>query len=487
MWITIDRENRLPLARQLYNQIRQMILSGALESGHKLPSTRRLSSELSLSRNTIIEAYSQLIAEGYLKTHEGSGTMVSEGLRVLDIPRPRALNPAPNQNSIPPAERIIDFRTGVPALEFFPRKEWGSLYRDIIGKIPASRLSYCDASGVWELREAIAQYLYRARGLSCDPAQIIVTSGSTQGLSIVSYALKDYDKVVITEDPSHSGLRKVITMAGTLTEGIPVDDRGLRTEFLNAKKNVSFIYTTPSHQYPMGGILPVQRRLELIHYAEQNDCYIVEDDYDSEFRYEGQPVSSLWELDPQRVIYLGSFSKILAPALRLGFMILPRKLLHLCKKQKMYSDVHSDSPGQYVLARFIKDGGFEKHIWRMKKHYTRNRGLILGELSKRFPNQFDVLGHATGLHLVAQFHNRVFTKKTINEIAENGARVYRIGSFYLNEKQSDNNKIILGYSHLSHNEIARGIEIISRVLGRPPTFTESPRRLASNRRTSGSF
>ena len=231
MWVTIDREGQLPLTRQIYAQIRQMILNGDLESGHKLPSTRKLSSELSVSRNTIIEAYSQLIAEGYLETYEGSGTVVSEGLRALDVVKPPDLSP-PSKKNETPAKRIIDFRTGVPALEFFPRKEWGNLCREICGKIPASRFGYCEASGVWELREAIAQYLHRARGLSCSPAQIIITSGSTQGLSIVSHALKDSRKVVLVENPSHKGLRKVITMAGCSVEGAFVDDKGLRTELL---------------------------------------------------------------------------------------------------------------------------------------------------------------------------------------------------------------------------------------------------------------
>jgi len=466
MWITIDRENELTLARQIYRQVRQMILSGVLESGYKLPSTRKLSMELSVSRNTVIEAYSQLIAEGYLKTYEGSGTVVSEGLHSLDINISPKYNPSPIQNSTLPAKHIIDFCTGIPALEYFPRKEWGNLYREICNEIPPSCFCYCGASGVLELREAIAQYLYRARGISCEPKQIIITSGSTQGLSLTSHVLFDKQKVVLVENPSHAGLRKVITMSGSLIEGVPVDDKGLRTELIDTKKQISFIYTTPSHQYPMGSILHIKRRLELVRYAELNDCYVVEDDYDSEFRYEGQPVSSLYELNPERVIYLGSFSKILAPAIRLGFMILPQKLLSLSKEVKTYSDVHSDALGQYVLAQFMQNGSFEKHIWKMKKHYSRNRILIIDELSRHFPNQFDVLGHATGLHLVVQFHDRVFNRKTINEIADNGVRVYPIGSFYIKEEQADNDKIILGYSHLTVDEIIEGINIISRVVSK---------------------
>jgi GntR family transcriptional regulator/MocR family aminotransferase len=464
MWISVDRESELTLARQIYQQIRQMILSGVLDAGYKLPSTRKLSSQLSVSRNTVIEAYSQLMAEGYLKTSKGSGTAVTDGLHTLDIKIPVNPKPAFKQDHALPAKQMIDFRTGIPALEYFPHKEWGNLYREICNNIPASGFGYGETMGVWELREAIAHYLYRARGLSCDPNKIMITSGSTQGLSLTSRALQDSRKVVLVENPTHAGLRKVITSAGCSAQGVSVDDRGLRTEMLNTQNQVSFIYTTPSHQYPLGGILPIQRRLELVRFAEQSDCYIVEDDYDSEFRYEGQPVSSLYELNPERVIYLGSFSKLLAPALRLGFMILPQKLLASCRKLKMYSDVHSDALGQYTLARFIQNGSFEKHIWKMKKHYGRKRSFILDELTRHFPKHYDVLGHATGLHLVLRFRNDVFTKEIVNEIAEHGVRVYRLGSFYYKEEQVQNNSIILGYSHLSFDKIAEGIEIIHQVI-----------------------
>ena len=465
MWIKIERESQLTLARQIYQQIRQMILSGALDAGYKLPSTRKLSHELSVSRNTVIEAYSQLMAEGYLKTYKGSGTAVTDGLQALDIAIPPKLSREFKQDRARTVEQMIDFRTGVPALlGYFPHKEWGNLYREVCNNIPASSFGYGETVGVWELREAIAHYLYRARGMSCDPSQIMITSGSTQGLSLSARILQDNRKVVLMENPTHAGLRKVITTAGCSVEGVPVDDNGLRTELLDTQNRVSFIYTTPSHQYPLGSILPIQRRLELVRYAEQNDCYIVEDDYDSEFRYEGQPVSSLYELNPERVIYLGSFSKILAPALRLGFMILPQKLLAPCRKLKMYSDVHSDALGQYTLARFIQNGSFERHIWKMKKHYSKNRSFILDELARHFPKQFDVLGHATGLHLVVRFHNDVFTKEIVNAIADHGVRVYRLGSFYFKEEQAQNNSIILGYSHLSFDKMAEGIEIIHQVI-----------------------
>ena len=461
MWIIIDRNSDLTLERQIYLQIREMILSGGLSAGYKLPSTRKLSAELAVSRNTIIEAYSQLIAEGYLKTFKGSGTVVADGLHALDIV-PSFIQKIPMcRHKEPRSETKVDFRTGVPALEYFPHKEWGKLYREICNTIPTSSYGYCGTAGVWELREAISKYLYRMRGLSCDPNKIVITSGATQGLSLISHLLKEENKKALVEDPTHTGLREVITFAGCSIEGIKADENGLCTKRLKEKTDASFIYTTPSHQYPMGGVLPIGRRLELVRYAEQNDCYIVEDDYDSEFRYEGQPVSSLYELKPQRVIYLGSFSKVLAPALRMGFMILPEKLLSPCKTLKKYSDVHTDVLSQYTLARFIGTGSFEKHIWKMKKLYGRKRSRLLDELSRCFPDEFCILGHATGLHLVVRFHNITFTEETEKELRDKGVCIYRPEPFYLDKSLSHNNEIIMGYSHLSYEEMTQGIDIIS--------------------------
>lgn len=211
----------------------------------------------------------------------------------------------------------------------------------------------------------------------------------------------------------------------------------------------------------MGGVLPIGRRLELVRYAEQANCYIVEDDYDSEFRYEGQPVSSLYELKPQRVIYLGSFSKVLAPALRLGFMILPEELLRPCMKLKQYSDVHTDVLSQYTLEKFIQTGRFEKHIWKMKKLYGKKRSQLINELSRCFPNEFCILGHATGLHLVVRFQNITFTEETEKGLQRNGVFIYRPETFYLNKSLSADNEVIMGYSHLSYEEMAKGIDTIS--------------------------
>jgi len=255
MWITIQRDSQLTLTRQIYDKIKKMILDGTLASRQRLPSTHTLSRELGVSRNIVLDVYNQLIAEGYLEAHHGSGTIVSEGLQALENPVCQT-HEGQKSSEYKEDNPKIDFRSGVPALELFPHKEWGRLYQEICNSLPAAGYGYCGASGIWDLREEIAHYLFRTRGISCSPKRIIITSGSTQGLSLISNLLQRADKKVLIEDPSHPGLRKVITSAGCKVEGVSVDNRGLDTDLLESTGDVSFIYTTPSHQYPLGGIFP---------------------------------------------------------------------------------------------------------------------------------------------------------------------------------------------------------------------------------------
>ncbi len=475
MWIAIDSNRKMPLNRQIYNRIREMILNGTLISGEKLPSTRRLSKDLGVSRNTILEVYNQMIAEGYLEGHHGSGTVVSGGMQDLKFPvnsvngyrsedefnRKKSIN---NKEEVQKQQRI-DFRSGVPALELFPQKAWAKLYQNTCCNLPAASYGYCSSSGVWALREEISRYLSRSRGISCTPERIIITSGATQGLSLVAHLLNQENKNVLVEDPTHPGLRKVITTAGCRIKTHPTDERGIKTELLNPADPLSFIYTTPSHQYPLGGILPIQRRLSLLSFAEANNCYVVEDDYDSEFRYEGPPVNALYELNPERVIYLGSFSKILTPAIRLGFMILPDQLLKDCKTLKTYSDVHTDALSQYTLAEFIRSGSLEKHIWKMKKYYHKNRNHLIRELTRQFAGEFHILGQAAGLHMVVQFHNTVFSKELVQEIEHHGVLIYPVKNYLLEHSDtSHSNQILMGYSHLNFEAITAGVDILREII-----------------------
>ena len=349
------------LSRQVYEQVKALILRGDLKAEEKLPSSRTLGKDLGIARHTVLEAYEQLLAEGYLEARHGSGTRVAHGIAAVML-KPGTAVPLPAQRR-PQAHVIetgcVNFRSGIPALENFPQKEWGRLYRGICESLPGRAFRYSSPGGVWELREAIAAYLFRVRGIRVPPERVMITSGSTQGLRIVAGLLRGDGDTVLVEDPVHTGLLEVVARAGYAVEGLRADERGMDTsalETFNREKaaRIAFAYVTPSHQYPLGGVLPVQRRQALISFAQAFGCRIVEDDYDSEFRYEGAPLSSLYELAPETVVYLGSFSKILAPAMRLGFAIVPETLQEPWRREKLYTDVCTQTPwSQHALAAFI--------------------------------------------------------------------------------------------------------------------------------------
>ncbi|EKQ51261.1 MULTISPECIES: PLP-dependent aminotransferase family protein [unclassified Clostridium] len=462
MWLSIDRHSDISLIRQIYGQIKLLILEGKLVEGSKLPSTRWLSEDLNVSRNVILEAYEQLMAEGYIESRHGSGTIVSKGTYFK--------REAIKENQVVSAKiqkeydnDIIDFRSGIPELGMFPKKEWGNLLNKTCINNSCSIFRYCDPEGVIELRQELSKYLFRTRGIQSKPEQIVIISGSTQGLSLISKILYKSNAEVIVEDPIHYGLLNVISSCGYSINPIPVDDKGLKTEMMNSIGKVEFVYVTPSHQFPLGGVMPIQRRIDLVKFAEKNNCYIIEDDYDSEFRYEGQPISSLYELEPSKVIYVGSFSKILAPALRLGYMILPEELLDRYKKLKMYTDVHTESISQLALAKFISEGKLEKHIWKMRKEYTKKRQILIKNLDYYFSNKYIVKGQAAGLHLVIEFEDITFNEKILEEIIKEKVKVYPVEKYAIN-KGNHKNEIILGYGHLSIKEIEEGIRRIEKAL-----------------------
>lgn len=467
MWISIDRNSSKPLLRQIYDAIKHLILEGNLTAGEKLPSTRYLAKDLDVSRNTVLEAYSQLMAEGYLQGNQGSGTVVSSGISKHPIPVFTPSAPICQHKSTPDMEEdisIIDFQSGVPDCSFFPGREWGKCYQNTCDNLPESAFRYNSNAGVLELRQTIADYLVRTRGLNCNPKNILIVSGSTQGLSLVSKLFYGKNKKVLIEDPTHPGLKNIISKMGLSLTGIPADDYGLNTDLLNPSESIAFVYTTPSHQYPLGGVLPIQRRLALIQYAVSNHCYIVEDDYDSEFRFEGQPIGSLYELNPQKVIYLGTFSKILTPAIRLGYLILPDELLAPFIEEKKYSDVHTEALTQYALSEFIKNGSLEKHVWKMKKLYSKKRQHLIDALFSYFPGGFEIKGQAAGLHMVVKFIDIIFTQELVDWIRSYKVCVYPIENYAFQNSGNHENEILLGYAHLDLEEITDGIRQLSNAI-----------------------
>ncbi|WP_257350699.1 PLP-dependent aminotransferase family protein [Pseudalkalibacillus decolorationis] len=456
LWIPIDRSLDIPLIKQVYQNIRKRILNGDLQSGEKLPSTRELSSELKVSRNVILEAYDQLLAEGFLVSQRGSGTFVAEGAFLKqreNAPSFHSLNWGEDKNK---DDHIINFRSGIPAVDLFPRKTWAKLSHTTWNETSPSTFGYDLPEGRPELRQILSRYLLKTRGVDCHPEQIVITSGATQALTLVSKLLLSPDDLVIIEDPITNDIQTIFKTSGSALYPIPVDKYGMKTSLLPLNKNPKFIFITPSHQFPLGGTLPIQRRIQLINYSRETNCYLVEDDYDSEFRYEGPPVSSLQGLEPERVIYIGSFSKILSPALRLGYLILPSHLIEKCRRLKWFSDLHTPSLDQLILARFIDEGYLERHITKMKKMYKNRRNFLIHCLKTTFSNKVNIFGYSTGLHLIVEFNEQYFSKEILEEIEQSGVKIYPVEEHTI-EKGKHPNRIILGYGHLKNEDIKEGV------------------------------
>lgn len=456
LWIPIDRSLDIPLIRQVYQQIRERILNGQLKSDDKLPSTRELSSELKVSRNVILEAYDQLSAEGFLVSRRGSGTFVAKDASLEQHEKAPSFHPLDwcEENKI--KDNIINFRSGIPSLDLFPRKTWAKLSYTIWNETSPSTFGYDIPEGRLELRQILSHYLLKTRGVDCCPNQIVITSGATQALTLVSKLLLSPVDTVIMEDPITHDIQTIFKTSGATIYPVPVDEYGMKTSLLPFSNNPKFVFITPSHQFPLEGTLPIQRRIQLINYSRKTNCYLVEDDYDSEFRYEGQPVSSLQGLESERVLYIGSFSKILSPALRIGYLILPSHLIDKCRKLKWFSDLHTPSLNQLTLARFIDEGYLERHITKMKKIYKNRRDFLIQCLETTFLNNVTIFGYSTGLHLIVELNESHLTKELLERIEQFGVKVYPVEDHTF-EKGKYNNQLILGYGHLKNEEIKEGV------------------------------
>jgi len=461
--VDIDRRAAQPLTRQITDRLREMVQTGELAPGARLVSTRRLASELDVSRNIVLEAFDQLLAEGYLEARPGSGTYVATGARFT----PRKM---PDLSSIsggrfrPFHADIVDFRSGLPDLAQFPVRTWMRLSREIWSRLTPLDLSYGQPEGRPELRAEICRYISAYRGVRCHPDQVLVTGGTTQAVGIVGRLLvRTERRVCLLEDPVTEDIQLITAGAGGMVEGVPVDGQGMDVDRLPARARPAFIYVTPSHQFPLGTTMPIQRRLRLLEYASSRGAYVIEDDYDSEFRYESAPISSIQGLDPRRVVYIGTFSKTLCPSLRIGYAVLPPELVNRGREVKWFTDLHNSSVEQLVLARFIAEGQFLRHVHAMKKVHRAHRKVLVDALRRRFGPRAEVLGSAAGLHLCARFRGVRFTPALLAEIEKAGAKVYPVEEHAI-VKGRWADTLILGFGMLRPARIQEGVRILASCL-----------------------
>lgn len=400
----VGRKN---LTEEIYRQLRLAILDGQLMPGHRLPPTRELTYRLSVSRTTVTVAYDRLAGEGFLTTRVGSGTYVSEGLAGVPHRAGRAggaLRPRPVWDTTVPfvfgREPEFDFRAGLPDARLFPYQTWRQLLAREFTPTAVGAGHYADPSGHLGLRRAIARHIGVARGVQATAEDIVVTNGTQQGVDLLARVLLAPGDRVAVEDPCYGPPRRLFQTLGARVAGVPVDDQGLVVDAI--PPGTRLVYVTPSHQFPLGMSMSLPRRMALLVWAQQQQAAIVEDDYDSEFRYGGRPIEPLQTLDTSgRVIYVGSFSKTLLATLRLGFVVAPPSLRNAVRTAKFLTDWHTALPPQAALARLIEQGFFARHLRRMRAVYQARHQRIVAALRHRFARHLEVVPSAAGLHLAA--------------------------------------------------------------------------------------
>lgn len=393
--VRLEEAGRLPLRVRLTMALRDVVRTGQVAPGSTLPSSRVLARDLGISRGVVLEAYAQLTAEGYLLSRPGAGTTVAESTQPHSRPLAAPATPQPD----PPG--VLDLRPGTPDLSSFPRRLWLGAVRDTLNALPASDLGYGEPWGARALRVQLAEYLARVRGAMADPDSVVVVSGTTQGVSLIAQILvRRGHRTVAVEDPSNALQRRLLRELGLDVVDVAVDESGLRVDAL-AQTGARAVLCTPAHQYPTGVILSAERRTQLTRWAQDVDALVVEDDYDAEFRYGRAAVGCLQGLDDRHVALLGSVSKSLAPALRLGWVLAPPSLLDDLRQAKRNADFGSNGLDQHVLAELMGSGGYDRNLRMLRRRYAERREHLVGALAARAPS-WQPIGAAGGLHLVVR-------------------------------------------------------------------------------------
>lgn len=457
----LDSKDRGPLHVKLYNHIKNQILSGKLAPQTKLPSIRHLAAQLSISRNTVEYAYEQLCTEGFIHSKPRSGYYIS----LLD----QEFIPYSSHHRVSLSEQAVkdenpyflDFHPAGLAPDSFPGKLWSKLLTDCLQEDPAQFTLYGNPQGEYELRCEIQRYLERFRGVSCDPEQIVVCCGLQNSLSIIAEILSDNYSTLAVEDPGHWIPRSVFQKYAFSLSPIPVNSEGIDLDYLK-HTNSTVVYVTPSHQFPLGCVMPVENRLKLIHWAETVGGVIIEDDYDSELRYHGRPIPALQGLHPKgNIIYVGTFSKVLSPALRVSYMVLPSQFL------SMYNNLFSKYAAtvslleQRTLYKFMEQGYWERHLRKMRILYKRKHDALIQAIDRHFGYRVNVLGKGAGLHVVLELVDNILDEKDlISRAWEKNVQVFPLSDTY----QCNNHypsRIMLGFGRMKPDELEAGIELLS--------------------------
>lgn len=456
-----DYKSSVPLYVQLYKYIKDEIRAGTIKPDAKLPSKRKLACSLGISQNTIQTAFDQLCAEGYVESRPRIGIFVKKLEDNLISTLPNISNINELEKNEDDFEYIMDFRASDVDLNNFPYSTWRKLTMQSLYSDQGNLLLIGDEQGNEALRKEIGKYLFQSRCVRCDAEQIVIGAG-TQYMLILLSMLLGKDHVYGIENPGYNRARNVLKNQGITVLPITVEEDGICIDALR-KSPAKVVYITPSHQFPRGSIMPVSRRLELLNWCEENHGYIIEDDYDSEFRYKGRPIPSLQGLDKNgNVIYLGTFSKSLIPSMRISYLVLPQKLLK--KYQKCFNTYKQTVSGlhQDTLCRFMKEGYFSTHINKMRTLYRKKHTVLISAINKYMKDNVEIIGEKSGLHILLRVKNGMTEDELIRSARELKIKVYPTSIYYAENTSAQASIILLGFGGLTEAQIEAGIQTLNK-------------------------
>ncbi|WP_339472155.1 MocR-like pyridoxine biosynthesis transcription factor PdxR [Pseudomonas sp. EL_65y_Pfl1_R83] len=489
----IELDRRQGLTRQLYEALRQRVLDGRLASGTRLPASRDLAAALSISRNSVVRAYDQLYAEGFIESRVGDGTYVAQlptakklstkvstgfstslspalSTNWLDLPvksasevihRPAFGRVQTHHLPVPPPGPPRAFRVGVPAFDLFPFEVWAKLNGAFWRKPDLAQLCYGDPAGDDRLRGLIAAYLRSSRGMQCSAEQIVITSGAQQAISLCAQLLVEPGDGVAVENPGYRAAGHAFALAGGQLHGVPVDGEGIDCQVLNRLQDCRVAYVTPSHQYPLGVVMSLARRLELLAWAERTDGWIIEDDYDGEYRYSGAPLSPLAALDRNgRVLYVGTFGKVAFPALRLGYLVLPPALVDAFARRRAVDMRHSEVSTQAVMAEFMATGHFQRHIRRMRRAALSRRNVLLAGWPSGLPGVGELPSVAAGLHVTVRVDSLAREQQLLAQAHAADVEVNGLSAYWLAQSITPVDQragLVLGFAAVPEADMASAL------------------------------
>lgn len=457
--ISLDTKSKVPLYEQIYQYIKEEIRTGRIPSGEKLPSTRAQCRFLEVSRSTVELAYEQLLSEGYIEAEPCRGYFVSEleGLYQLK-PQKRIVSENPNKKK---ETYVYDFSPSGVDLNSFPYNAWRKLSKESLVDDRAELFRLGHPQGEWGLRNAISNYLHQARGVNCTPEQIIVGAGNDYLLMLLATVIGQEHKVAL-ENPTYRQAYRLFQSLEYDVCTVDMDKKGMDVSKLK-ESGADIAFVMPSHQYPLGIVMPIKRRMELLRWAEAEGRYIIEDDYDSEFRYKGKPVPALQGYDNhEKVIYIGTFSKSIAPAIRMSYLVLPPKLLEIYRERSSFLSSTVSRVDQLILQKFIEEGYYERHLNKTRALYKSRHDTLLNEL-KGIEPAAQISGENAGVHLLLTFHNGMKEEELIARARDAKIRVFGLSEYYVTPWPEAPATILLGYANMREESIKKAVDTLKHV------------------------